>query len=156
VATQRKHTDVASQVEAAIRRLREIGEPELADAVSILAKSARAWGDTEGRGENYSIWLDKAVRDAAKEKAKAEGTTLAAITRHGLEKYLNGEFRPTAPPRGGGKASLSVRLPADLVARVDVVAQSDTDLIWKPTARLIAAAYLREVYVPAPEDPRSA
>jgi len=164
LATSRKRPDKRAQVTAAIPTaqqavdyLRETGEDGMADAVSTVIQYAAnpVFGSPT---PVLSLLVDKAFRDHMK-AAEVEAT---ATVLEGFEKFLAGTWTPPQPQRSAkgskpDKVTMSVRVPAELVERVDTRAEEFAgEQGWsmargyKLNARQVAIAYLEHRY-PMPE-----
>ncbi|WP_333745488.1 hypothetical protein [Streptomyces sp. IBSBF 2950] len=136
-------------IEDAISHLRQGGSarPDLADAVQELAEQRfRGWSGVEGTVVSF-----RADRDLL---ARVGEGRLTPVAHRGCERFLAGGLEPIRTVRGpaGQKAGTSVRLPDDLLARVEArCKQVSAELGWtvKPVNVFVAAF---EADVPAPRE----
>ncbi|MDX3122772.1 hypothetical protein [Streptomyces scabiei] len=126
-------------IEDAISHLRQGGpaRPDLADAVKELAEQRfRGWTGIEGTVVSFRADRDLLTR-------VGEGR-LTQVAQQGCEQFLAGELQPTRTVRGpaGQKAPTSVRIPEDLLARVDARCKAmSAELGWnvKPVNVFVSA-----------------
>ncbi|MEU0837105.1 hypothetical protein [Streptomyces sp. NPDC005969] len=150
-----KDTTLRPRLTAAATKLREINEPDLADAIdTVLAPNG--WGRLRRSEPSVSDSLDRnmAMRMPSdwreQIKARASGNKLANLVNEGLQAYLDGKFEPVAPPRAprgvGEMVNLNVR--AKDALREAVAEQGDH------SPALVAAAYLMSKYKVGPYAPK--
>ncbi|MEE1838121.1 hypothetical protein [Streptomyces sp. SP17KL33] len=126
-------------IEEAISHLRRGGpaRPDLADAVTELAEQRyRGWAGVEGTVVSF-----KADRSLL---ARVGEGRLSQVAEQGCEDFLNGELEPVRTVRGpaGQKGPTSVRIPDDLLARVEArCKERSTSLGWtvRPVNVFVAA-----------------
>ncbi|MFJ2202462.1 hypothetical protein [Streptomyces violaceusniger] len=126
--------------------LRTQEKADFADAVNVLIAFATATTPQYG-DPALSLHVPVDFRDRVREQAKAEGVkNLQPIVLEDLKGFLAGEWEPSDPkvsPRGsaGAKASMSVRIPKDLVEQVDAMAEDfarERGWVMDPVHRLNA------------------
>lgn len=159
-------------VESLIKSLRKDKDTETADAVqavlglavdAVRATDRQAALDAKLNG-SFSIWLDNDLNVRAYENTP---TTVTDDVVEGWEKFLAGEWEPATPVRAAagspGKTNTSVRVPKDLIARVEAAAeQMVADKDWPTTrgaklnARHVAAQWLARKYPASPESEAAA
>jgi len=160
-----KDAALRDNARAAAVKLREVGEPVLADAVetlltpngwAILGRLRSGEGGTE-LSPNKSMWLETSLKQRAIAGAEADRRDVLSVVVEGLEKFLRGEFVPSRPPRAPrgsapSKTSLTARVPDDLWdAATTYGAEHAEELGWTPVASQVAVAYLAQLYPePAP------
>ncbi|MCX4792467.1 hypothetical protein OG369_42595 [Streptomyces sp. NBC_01221] len=156
-----KDTNLRPRLTAAATKLRDINEPDLAEAIdTVLAPNG--WGRLRRSDPTVSDSLDRNMamrmpsdwREQIKARAQAAGNKLANDVNEGFLKYLNGEFDPVVPGRnpygsGAEMVNLNVRAKDDL--RVQVSRPEP-----KHSASLVAAAYLMSKYKVGPYAPKTA
>lgn len=129
-------------VEEAISLLRAgtPARPDLADAVEDLAQQRfRGW--TGAGGTVMAFRADRAMLAAV-----GEGR-LSQVAVAGCIRFLDGQLEPERTTRGaaGEKKQTSVRIPADLLARVDArCAEVTPSLGWTVRPVNVVVAALRE------------
>ena len=154
-----KDTNLRPRLTAASSKLREINEPDLADAIdTVLAPNG--WGRLRRSDPSVNDSLDRNMamrmpsdwREQIKARAQAAGNKLADDVNEGLQTYLAGKFEPVAPgraPQGVGEmVNLNVR--AKDALREAVAEQGDH------SPALVASAYLMSKYKVGPYAPKKA
>jgi hypothetical protein len=147
---------IRSRLTVAADRLRTSGDNDLAEAIEHVTAPG-GWKLLQPRpatseDPNVALFMNKAIKDVLMAKAEAAGTTLTADVNEAFEKFLAGEFTPTAPIRsrrgsGAEKTNLNVRPRAALKEQVDQLAEAKSaELGWKVTAGRVATAYLYAKY----------
>lgn len=151
-------------VRAAVTKLHEVGEPDLADAVDTLL-TPNGWAVLgrlrSGEGgtnlpRNKSMWLEVALKQRVLAGAEAEGRDVVSIASEGLEKFLAGQFVPEQPARATRgsaptKTSLTPRIPDDLWDSATAYGEAHAEeLGWTPVASQVVVAYFAQLY-PEPE-----
>ncbi|MEU9947012.1 hypothetical protein [Streptomyces sp. NPDC047939] len=146
---------------AASHKLREIGSPDLAEAVDE-ALTPRGLGalrnavEADNKDPNLTIALSVADRDRIKAAPQPAGRSLQKDVADGFAAFIAGTFTPEQPARAAygsaaAKVNLNVRAQADLTAAVKQAAEDRADeLGWTPKPMHVAAAWLLKQY-PAPK-----
>ncbi|WP_331764812.1 hypothetical protein [Streptomyces sp. NBC_01238] len=161
-----KDTNLRPRLTAAATKLREINEPDLADAIdTVLAPNG--WGRLRRSDPSASLDRNMAMRmpiewrEQIKERAEAarkqladdeKKKTLADDVNEGLQKYLDGEFAPFGfdrNPRGSAVEMVNLNVRAKDALREAVQQQEDGS-----SAALVASAYLMSKYKVGPYAPK--
>ncbi|WP_327259943.1 hypothetical protein [Streptomyces sp. NBC_01240] len=153
-----KDTNLRPRLTAAATKLREINEPDLADAIdTVLAPNG--WGRLRRSDPAVSDSLDRNMamrmpsdwREQIKARAQAAGNKLADDVNEGFQLYLDGKFNPVAPgrsPYGSAGEMVNLNVRAKDALREAVTQQGD----YSPA--LVAAAYLMSKYKVGPYAPK--
>ncbi|MFH9425990.1 helix-turn-helix domain-containing protein [Streptomyces sp. NPDC017529] len=167
MALSRKDQQIKDHLAAASTRLRDIGEPDLAGAVSfVLSPDGLPWlrrvRADDGPTERTHLipTMPSAERDHLHAAAKEAGDDLSRLATQGLREFVSGAFRPAPLPTSPwGSASnatsvnLNLSVDADAKAAAAEYAQQEgvaERLGWKPPRRLrpanVARAYLLHTF----------
>ncbi|MFB7313012.1 hypothetical protein [Streptomyces sp. NPDC056192] len=155
-----KDTNLRPRLTAASSKLREMNEPDLADAIdTVLAPNG--WGrlrrsdpaTTESLDRNMAMYMPIEWREQIKERAKKAGNEIKDDVNEGFRLYRAGKFEPIAgklSPRGSADAmgNLNTRPENDLRVAID---EMDG-----PSPALVGAAYLMSKYRVGPYAPKKA
>lgn len=151
---------------AASHKLREVGSPDLAEAVNeaLTPRGLGALRNVVAAGDKdptLTIRMSVADRDRVKAAATAAGTSIQKDVAEGFAAYLAGTFVPERPTRavhgaGDEKVNLNVRAQRATTDAVKRAAEDRADEAgWVPKPMHVAAAWLLKKY-PARKPVRAA
>lgn len=156
---------VRARLTVASDRLRESGDPDLAEAIDAVT-APRGWellkkpAKETTADPNMALWMNKAIKDAIHAKARAAGDSLPDVVDEGFRAFLAGDFVPAKPLRSARgsatpKDNLNVRPSKELRDQVEALCpERSAELGWKVTPGLVAAAWLYEEYGITDDDQR--
>lgn len=146
--------EVREQVAAAGKKLRDMGEPALADAVDYTLTPAY-WASIryglyeKDRGPaNLPIGTRKSIRDHLHAAAEAAGTTLTDVANTALRDFISGKFTPQKPSRGAsapGDPAVNINLRPDVALRAQAEERCKEltgELGWKVAPAQVIKQYL--------------
>jgi len=155
-----KDTNLRPRLTAASSKLREMNEPDLADAIDIVL-APNGWGrlrrsdptTSDSLDRNMAMRMPSEWREQIKARAQAAGNRLADDVNEGLQTYLDGKFEPIAPgrnPHGSAAEMVNLNVRAKDALREAIAEQGDH------APALVGAAYLMSKYKVGPYAPKKA
>lgn len=153
-----KDTNLRPRLTAASSKLREMNEPDLADAIDIVL-APNGWGrlrrsdptTSDSLDRNMAMRMPSEWREQIKARAQASGNRLADDVNEGLQTYLDGKFEPIAPgrnPHGSATEMVNLNVRAKDALREAIAEQGDH------APALVGAAYLMSKYKVGPYAPK--